>query len=1465
MKTKTIIIFAAVIMSAVLCYIIYQYNFSATIIGLVNYTNAEAVSIAKSANNSFIKIKVIDEENISSIKSCDVVLINGMGLRIDETQRNIIKETANSGVPLIVTAATNPINDFNTLDSSQTEQLLNYIGGGDKHNMYEMLNYIRRELDKKTFATHNIIPPSKVNTEVFTYPNESRTFTSIEQFQKFYKVQGIYKPSAPTILVFTAMLSPLGDNTEPIDELTRSLEKRGMNVYCYAGMFNRLAVLKELKPDAVINFAHGRLAMMEADAATQYLKEQNIPVFAPLVMMNTLDEWLKDKQGMFGGFMSQSIVVPEIDGTILPYVFFTTQKDKDGFYPYKIIPERLKTFVDIVSKQVNLQTKANSQKKVAIFYYKGPGRGSLTAADMEVLPSLYNVLKKLKAEGYKINNLPTSLEQFSKLIEAQGKVFEPYTKGMLNDFLTNNSTELIEKNEYEAMIKKSINNKMYNEVVKKYGNAPGDFMSVVKDKKQYIAIAKIDFGNVVLIPQPLPAIGDNTFQLIHGANVAPPHTYIAPYLWTQHKFNADAIIHFGTHGSLEFTPGKAVALSSNDWSDVLIGNVPHFYIYATSDVGEGIIAKRRSYATLINHLTPPFMESDTRNQYKELFDLIDKYNRKIDNSTEQNNIALKIKKIAIEKGLHKDLQLDSNLKQAYSASEINKIENFAEEVAASKMTGNLYTMGIPYSKDKLNSTIEILAAEPIAYNKFAIDVVNKKVKQEQLKNNVYFNINYVRPAKEFVRKMLKNATITDNFICNYANISHKDLKDATQFNEKSKIRMPMRMNRDKTKKDGDKKTASNSKNKSSGHPWWIPKMGKTPHSIDNSNKITGKNNNSQKMQKIAGESRTKASDPHLKNGEKMGKNNRSQPIVEKNITKENNSTMGSHTLLSKEKENYYKAILDLKHSIENINNYYMFLKESPTIELNSVINALNGGYVAPTPGGDIVANPNVIPTGRNMYAINIEQTPTPNAWEAGKKLADDLLTDYKTKHNGNYPKRVNVTLWSGAFIESSGAPMAQILYLLGVEPIYDAMGRVTEIALIPSSALKRPRIDVVVQTSGQLRDIAASRLFLISKATALAAEADDKEYKNNVLISTIEAEKSLIDKGFSPSQAKQASRNRIFGGLNGMYGTGITGMVQASDKWDKTTEIANTYINNMGAMYDNPELWGNDMKGLFRTMLEGTDAVVHSRQSNVWGALSLDHVYEFMGGANLAVKEVTGKDPDAYFSDVRSRYNPKIQTLNEAVGIESRTTILNPAYIKEQMKGGASSAEGITATIENIFGWNVMKPTLIDDRMWNELYNTYIKDVNNLGVQGFFENQAPYAMQEMTAIMMEANRKGFWKANTEQLKSIAMLHTDLVKKYGSSGNRKTGNNKLLQSEMMKYIPQPEQSQYKTALNNVNNIENNNIDNGKQVVLKNKDAIKDNSITISNGLQPITKVLLIGGAVIVLIIAFILIRRRNIRK
>ena len=190
--------------------------------------------------------------------------------------------------------------------------------------------------------------------------------------------------------------------------------------------------------------------------------------------------------------------------------------------------------------------------------------------------------------------------------------------------------------------------------------------------------------------------------------------------------------------------------------------------------------------------------------------------------------------------------------------------------------------------------------------------------------------------------------------------------------------------------------------------------------------------------------------------------------------------------------------------------------------------------------------------------------------------------------------------------------------------------------LVPSEELGRPRINVVVQVSGQLRDIAGSRLKLLTDAVRLASEAKDEAYPNYVASGTVLQEKLLVEKGTSPKRAREMSVMRVFGPVNSGYSTGIMGYTEHSGSWEDEKEIAQGYLNNMGAAYGDEDNWGEVQKDLFASALSETDVVIQPRQSNTWGPISLDHVYEFTGGLSLTVKTLTGKEPDAYMADYLS-------------------------------------------------------------------------------------------------------------------------------------------------------------------------------------------------------------------------------------
>ena len=483
--------------------------FGTTKIGFLNYQVINLGEIAKANHNPFIRIAEITTDQLDNLEKYDMIFINGMGLRITEEQRERIEQAATRNLPVLTTAATNPANNICSVDSVANTVLRDYLGNGGRRNYQSMLNYVRKYIDRKIISIPEPEAVVEASSEMLYHADPAHPedevlgFNTVREYDDFLKKQGLWKEDAPRIVL-------TGQMGEPAD-LIRKLEETGNRVYPVRNMrmFIQFHQIDSVAPSAVINMAHGRMG----DYIVDYLNQQNIPLFSPLNVNRLVADWEKDDMGMNGGFLSQSVVTPEIDGAIRPFALFGHYIDEEGLQRAYAIPERLETFVQTVNNYIRLKSKPNSEKRIAIYYYKGPGQNALTASGMEVVPSLYNLLVRLKKEGYKVDHLPASSQELGKLIQAQGAVFNLYAEGASDRFMKEGNPELITKEQYEQWVGQSLRPEKYAEVVAAHGEFPGNYMATEDGR---LGVARISFGNVVLLPQNAAGTGSNSFQMVHG-------------------------------------------------------------------------------------------------------------------------------------------------------------------------------------------------------------------------------------------------------------------------------------------------------------------------------------------------------------------------------------------------------------------------------------------------------------------------------------------------------------------------------------------------------------------------------------------------------------------------------------------------------------------------------------------------------------------------------------------------------------------------------------------------------------------------------------------------------------------------------------------------------------------------------------------------------------------------------------
>ena len=1231
---KISIVTALAVLFAGIGWCIYANWLRPTRILIVNPLPAQEAEIVLNNDSRHIKVICTGMEEAKDFERYDAVLMYGRGLYLDSVQLRSLESAACKGVPIF----TNTLRNFSfivnhNLNSIQEETLQRYFSNPCRENYRNMLRYVRSIATPGRFGDKDYSEPIEMPSNMYYHLEAGKYLDKADHLTDYLKEKNLYSPSGKRIAFVSGVNFPVENNRAHIDTLVHRLTADGYNVYpLTATGKSRESMIKEVRPDAIIYLPMGRLGN---DSLINWAYDNSIPLFMPFPLIQSKEEWLDVNNPMGGGTLNARIVVPEIDGGMTPLCISTQDPSPEGYLLYNPDKERINAFIEQFRRFMNLRDQSNSEKKVAIGYFKSPGKDALLASGMEVIPSLYNFLKRLKKEGYNVDGLPSTIKEFKHQIMTRGNVMGDYAPAAQEKFMNEATPLWISKDDYERWAEEVLLPEKYSEVVERYGKAPGSLLA----RGDSIAVAALRYGNILLFPQPRPALGNDDFKLVHGVDVVPPHSYLAPYLFMQKAFDADALIHFGTHGNLEFTPGKNAGLSQADWAEVLVGNRPHFYFYTTGNVGEAIIAKRRSHAVIVTHLTPPYVESGMRQRYNNL---IEKIHAAIANSSQNTN---SLKRDIINLGIHRDLELDSASVGTYSVDVLKKIDSFVEELANEKITGAYYVMGEPYSSTDLTTSVLAMTADELAYNRAKKDFEKGRISKESLQDFTFISHHYLPEAKNYLYQVLAG------------NIS--------------------------SPQDDDRKA------------------------------------------------------------------------------------------------------LEVRS----------LLTTSAGAELDAMVNVLRGIPVRPAPGGDPVLNPNVLPMGRNMYSVNAEATPGSQAWEKGVTLAEQTLSDYLDKH-GEYPRKVSYTFWAGEFISSQGATVAQALRMLGVEPIRDEQGRVMDLRLTPSEELGRPRINILVQVSGQLRDIAGSRLKMITDAVQLASDAKDDVFPNYVAEGSLEQEKTLVDKGESPKRARELSKMRVFGPVNSGYSTGMLRYTENSGAWDDRSELADGYLNNMCAMYGDDENWGSINRNVLEAGISGTDVIVQPRQSNTWGPISLDHVYEFTGALSLAAKSIGGKEPDAVMVDYRNSYIPRLQDAKEAIAVETRTTILNPDFIKERMKGDATTAQMFGEIFRNIFGWSATRPSALNDRIYDDLYEVYITDIHAIGVKAYFERINPAAFQEMTATMMESARKGFWNPTDGQLCEIARLHAEVTAAHGAPCTEFVCGNRKLQEYITSSLDKTNSERYR---------------------------------------------------------------------
>ena len=414
----------------------------------------------------------------------------------------------------------------------------------------------------------------------------------------------------------------LAGDTDHYDGVIGELEARGLEVVpaFSAGLDSRPAVERYFLDeggatvDAVLSLTGfslvGGPAYNDARAAEDLLDRLDVPYLAAHALeFQDLESWEQSERGLTPIEATMMVSIPEIDGATGPMVFGGRTTDGSGSQvrEMKAHTERASVLARRVSRMIDLRRKSNARRKIAIVIFNFPPNGGSvgTAAHLAVFPSLFNTLRALKDDGYDVA-LPESADDLQDIL------------------LNGNAARLGADANVHARISTDDHVRRepwLSEIEAQWGPAPGRHQTDGRS----INVLGAGFGNVFVGVQPAFGYEGDPMRLLFEKGFAPTHAFAAFYSYIKEDFGADAVLHFGTHGALEFMPGKQVGMSEDCWPDRLIGDLPNFYLYAANNPSEGTIAKRRSAATLISYLTPPITHAGLYKGLSELKASIDRW------------------------------------------------------------------------------------------------------------------------------------------------------------------------------------------------------------------------------------------------------------------------------------------------------------------------------------------------------------------------------------------------------------------------------------------------------------------------------------------------------------------------------------------------------------------------------------------------------------------------------------------------------------------------------------------------------------------------------------------------------------------------------------------------------------------------------------------------------------------------
>lgn len=1067
---------------------------------------------------------------------------------------------------------------------------------------------------------------------------------------------GIDPATAPTIgLILQKSHINTKDDTHYVS-LISELESRGARVVAiYSGGLDFSGPVEEYfydntgKPivDTVINLTGfalvGGPASQDHKKAAQVLKKLNRPYMCavPLVFQS-FEEWQSSELGLHPIQVALQVSLPEIDGAIEPIIFAGREGNTGRSVP---LADRVNLLADRSLKWANLRTKDVKDKKIAITIFSfPPDKGNVgTAAYLDVFDSIKAVLAKLKTDGYDLGDAPTTKEEIMEAVlnDPEARISSPE----LNVAYRMSTEEYYEKTPYATDLEEN------------WGPAPGNLNS---DGKNLVIYGK-QFGNVFIGVQPSFGYEGDPMRLLFAKSASPHHGFAAYYTYLEKIFEADAVLHFGTHGSLEFMPGKQVGMSGQCYPDRLINSLPSAYLYAANNPSEATIAKRRSYSATVSYLTPPAENAGLYKGLKELKELISSYQGLRENEGRGPAIVNSIVSTAWVCNLDKDIK-DLPTLESFDAKAVDqerrddivgKVYSEIMQIESRLLPCGLHTVGVPPTAEEAIATLVNIAQ---------LDRPEDGI--ESLPRVIADSIG--RDINEIYRGN------------NQGVLADVELADSIVQASRAAVRALVQ------------------------------------GSTDSSGRVK--------------EVKSVFDDLGAMFGGMMG-----------------------------QKKPYTQAIIDAGYKnvqeerLENLIVYLEFCLKQIVAnnELGGIMELLNGEFLMPAPGGDPIRNPDVLPTGRNMHALDPSSIPTAAAVEVSESVVRKLLEKLADENDGAYPESIAFTLWGTDNIKTYGESLAQVLALVGVRPVSDSLGRVNKVELIPLEELGRPRIDVVVSCSGVFRDLFINQMNLMDRGIKMAAEADEPLDQNFIRAHAIQQAEEL---GVTLREASA----RVFSNSAGSYSANV-GLAIENGGWEDEGQLQEQFLTRKGFAFnaDKPGMM-EAQADLFKSALKNVDVTFQNLDSSEISITDVSHYYDSDPTKVVQSLRDDKKKPMSMMADTTTA-NAQVRTLSETVRLDARTKLLNPKFYEGMLSTGYEGVREIQKRLRNTMGWSATAGE-VDNFVFEDANSVFIDDAE---MQQRLLDTNPNAFRDMVTTFLEANGRGYWDTSDENIERLQELYAEV--------------------------------------------------------------------------------------------------------